>query len=99
MIAKVLGTLLLCALALPALATDIYRWTDETGRVNYGNVVPDRFKRVATKIDTASTRVVVTDQQPNAATAATPAAPSASTGSSAAGTSRPEVTGPHGVGY
>jgi hypothetical protein len=91
MIAKILGTLLLSALALPALAEDIYRWTDETGRVNYGNVVPDRFKRVATKIDTSSTRVVVTNPQN---------APSASTGSSSAGTTgRPEVTGPHGVGY
>jgi hypothetical protein len=90
MIAKLLGTLLLATLAMPALANDIYRWTDETGRVNYGNVVPERFKKVATKIDTGSTRVVVTDPQ---------STPSASTGSSAAGTSRPEVTGPHGVGY
>jgi hypothetical protein len=90
MIAKLLGTLLLGALALPAFATDIYRWTDETGRVNYGNVVPDRFKRAATKIDTSSTRVVVTNPQN---------APSASTGSSSAGASRSEVTGPHGVGY
>jgi hypothetical protein len=90
MIAKLLGTLLLSALALPALAEDIYRWTDETGRVNYGNVVPDRFKRAATKIDTSSTRVVVTNPQN---------APSASTGSSAAGASQPPVTGPHGVGY
>ena len=92
MIAKLLGTLLLATIAMPALANDIYRWTDETGRVNYGNVVPERFKKVATRIDTGSTRVVVTDPQN---------APSASTGSSSAGagTSQPPVTGPHGVGY
>jgi hypothetical protein len=99
MIAKVTGTLLLAALALPAYAADIYRWTDETGRVNYGNVVPDRFKRVATKIDTSGSRVAVTDGRQNATT---PVEPSASTGSSApasAGGSQPPVTGPHGVGY
>jgi hypothetical protein len=100
MIAKVTGTLLLAALALPAFAADdIYRWVDETGRVNYGNVVPDRFKRVATKIDTSGARVAVTNGRQNATTAE----PSASTGSSAAGSSaggsRPPVTGPHGVGY
>ena len=102
MIAKVTGTLLLAALALPVYAAeDIYRWTDETGRVNYGNVVPDRFKRLATKIDTSGSRVAVTDGRQNATT---PVEPSASTGSSArsgasAGAGQPPVTGPHGVGY
>lgn len=100
MIAKVTGTLLLAALALPAYAADIYRWTDETGRVNYGNVVPDRYKRIATKIDTSGARVAATDGRQNATT---PAAPSASTGSSSGsastGAGQPPVTGPHGVGY
>ena len=101
MIAKVTGTLLLAAMALPAFATDIYRWTDETGRVNYGNVVPDRYKRIATKIDTSGAQVATTNGRQNAAT---PAEPSASTGSSAprgasTGSSQPPVTGPHGVGY
>jgi hypothetical protein len=101
MIAKVTGTLLLAALALPAYAADdIYRWVDETGRVNYGNVVPDRFKRVATKIDVSGSRVAVTNGRQNATT---PVEPSASTGASAGGAStgagQAPVTGPHGAGY
>ena len=95
MISRLLGTLLLSALALPALATDIYRWTDETGRVNYGNAVPDRYKQVARKIDTGASRVVVTDvQRQNAQRAEMPVEPSASVGS---GT--PPPVGPGGVGY
>jgi hypothetical protein len=94
MISKLTGMLLLGALAVPAYATDIYRWTDDTGRVNYGNEVPARFKSVARKIDTSGTQVtVVNGQRQNAAQAARPAEPSASTGS---GT--PPV-GPGGVGY
>ena len=98
MIAKVTGTLLLAALALPAYATDIYRWVDETGRVNYGNVIPDRYKHAARKIDTSGAQVAVTNGRQNAAE------PSASTGSSApngaaAGAGKAPVTGPHGVGY
>jgi hypothetical protein len=96
MIAKVTGALLLAALALPASAADIYRWTDETGRVNYGNVVPDRYKHAARKIDTSGAQVATTNGRQNATT---PVEPSASTGSSAAGTGQAPVTGPHGVGY
>ena len=96
MIAKVIGTLLLAALALPAFAADIYRWTDETGRVNYGNVVPDRYKHAARKIDTNGAQVATTNGRQNTAT---PVEPSASTGSSAPGASQAPITGPHGVGY
>jgi hypothetical protein len=93
---SVIAVLLLASVPFAAQAADIYRWTDETGRVNYGNVVPERFKRVATRVDTSSQVVSV---QPPAVGAtqrgATPFdPPSASTG---AGT--PPVTGPGGVGY
>jgi hypothetical protein len=94
MVSKLLGTLLLGALAIPAYATDIYRWTDETGRVNYGNEVPARFKSVARKIDTSGTQVTVNNGQRQNPQAARPADPSASTGS---GT--PPPVGPGGVGY
>jgi hypothetical protein len=94
--ARILGTLLLGALALPAQAADIYRWTDDAGTVNYGNVVPERYKSFARKIDTSGSRVVVNggESRNMARTPALPNEPSASTGAG-----RPDVTGPHGLGY
>ena len=97
--ARILGTLLLGALALPAYAADIYRWTDDTGRVNYGNVVPERYKTYARKIDTSGSRVVVNGAQSRDMARTPPLAtePSASTGAG-----RPEAgtsNGPHGLGY
>ncbi|NUZ07857.1 DUF4124 domain-containing protein [Piscinibacter koreensis] len=41
---------LLSALA-PALAADIYRWTDESGRTHLSDVVPERYKRSAQRVD------------------------------------------------
>lgn len=40
-------------LSLPSLspATDIYRWVDEQGRTHAGDVVPERYKGVAVRID------------------------------------------------
>lgn len=36
-----------------AHATDIYRWTDETGRVHMSDSVPERYRAGATRIDSA----------------------------------------------
>ena len=66
MISKLIGLLLLGVLSLPAMATDIYRWTDQDGRVNYGDSVPERFKHAARKIDIGDT-VVSTEAQRQAA--------------------------------
>lgn len=100
MISKVTGLLMLGALALPAQATDIYRWTDDTGRVNYGNSVPERYKHVARKIDTTASQVSVTDAQRGTAEAAARGQDaSSSAGSSSAGGGRPAPAGPGGVGY
>lgn len=94
MISRLLAVLLVGSMPFAAQAADIYRWTDETGRINYGNVVPDRYKSAARKVDTSSQVVNV---QPPASTAqrgTTPADPSASTGAGS-----PPMTGPGGVGY
>lgn len=103
MITKVTGILLLGALALPAYATDIYRWTDETGRVNYGNSVPQRYKQVARKIDTSAAQVSVTDAQRRADTArsqdGSASAGASAGGSASTGSGTPSPVGPGGVGY
>ena len=49
-LALLLGT----AGLLPAHAADIYRWVDETGRTHLSDVVPDRYKRSAVRIDPQS---------------------------------------------
>ena len=77
---SIIGLLLLGSLALPAQAADIYRWTDDEGRVNYGNVIPERYKTYARKIDTSGSRVAVTDGARPAPSAEV--FPSSSTGSS-----------------
>ena len=46
-LALLLGT----ACALTANAADIYRWVDETGRTHLSDVVPDRYKRSAVRVD------------------------------------------------
>jgi Domain of unknown function (DUF4124) len=40
--------LLLCS---PAAAVDIYRWVDENGKVHVSDVVPERYKKTAKRID------------------------------------------------
>ena len=40
--------LLLCS---PAAAVDIYRWVDDNGKVHVSDVVPERYKKRAMRID------------------------------------------------
>jgi hypothetical protein len=44
----------------PLLAADVYRWVDETGRTQYSDVVPERYKSAARRVDT---RPLVTDEE------------------------------------
>lgn len=37
--------------ATSALAVDMYRWVDERGVTNVSDAVPDKYKHVATKVD------------------------------------------------
>lgn len=49
------------SLASAAEAGDIYTWKDATGRVQMSDVVPDKYKRTATRIDPR--RFELTSQQ------------------------------------
>ena len=53
MIFRMIGLMALAAAlaSAQAQAGDIYRWTDEQGRVNYGDAVPDRYKRTAKRVE------------------------------------------------
>jgi hypothetical protein len=85
MISRLIGLMILGAVLFPTLAqaNDIYRWTDEQGRVTYGDSVPDRYKRIARKVEIGFDGV---DMQGVAGTAGQkpqinpPAAPSSATG-------------------
>ncbi|MCU0927044.1 MAG: DUF4124 domain-containing protein [Hydrogenophaga sp.] len=55
---------LLCsvmALVAPLQAADIYRWVDDQGRTHLSDVVPDRYRDSATRID--SRRYELTPEQ------------------------------------
>jgi len=45
---------LLGSLSLAASAADVFRWTDERGKVHYGETVPERYKATAKKVDAAN---------------------------------------------
>jgi hypothetical protein len=49
--ARTLLTSLVLATAVAANATVIYRWVDEDGRTHVSDVVPDKYKKSATRID------------------------------------------------
>ena len=93
MISRLIGLMILGAVSVsaPAQAGDVYRWTDEEGRVSYGDSVPDRYKRVARKIDTgldtqgAASAAKKTQVNP-------PAAPTSATGSGRPAEAKPGGT-------
>lgn len=61
---KRLAMLLVCAaFSLAAVATDMYRWVDENGRVSISDNVPARYRDVATKIDTSASDISDARQQ------------------------------------
>lgn len=45
---------LAAGLAFGAGATDIYRWVDENGRTHLSDVVPERYRDAATRVDSRS---------------------------------------------
>jgi hypothetical protein len=44
-------------------AADIYQWVDESGRTQISDVVPARYKNVATRIDTSASKVTERQRQ------------------------------------
>lgn len=95
---RLIGLTLLGAVFVSAMAQagDIYRWTDERGNVNYGDSVPDQYKRVAKKVE-----IIVDVVDPNAAARAarekaqssSPAAPSSAAGSGQPAGAKPGAAG------
>ncbi|WP_221227773.1 DUF4124 domain-containing protein [Rhodocyclus tenuis] len=59
--------LFILACMLPALACggEIYRWTDDTGQVHYGDTVPSAYQRAAKPVDLNN--VEVSDEERQAA--------------------------------
>jgi len=49
--------LALALLSLPAGAADIYRWVDENGKVHVSDVVPEKYRKSAKRIDTGPSEV------------------------------------------
>lgn len=52
--------LLVCSLltaALTASATVIYRWVDESGRTHISDVVPEKYRKSATRVDSSEFEV------------------------------------------
>lgn len=52
-----LAALLLGLLAFPACAADIYRWVDENGKVHVSDVVPEKYRSSARRIDSRESEV------------------------------------------
>jgi Domain of unknown function (DUF4124) len=56
-----LGALLLLASA--AIATAVYRWVDDQGKVHYSDVVPERFRSNAKPVDAPANEPTVEQQR------------------------------------
>jgi Domain of unknown function (DUF4124) len=52
-----LALLLLGLLSFPACAADIYRWVDENGKVHVSDVVPEKYRNSAKRIDSRESEV------------------------------------------
>ena len=48
--AKIAFLLAFASLSCAALGADIYKWVDEKGRIQYGQSVPDKYKKSAKKV-------------------------------------------------
>jgi hypothetical protein len=64
---KVAAAAAVLIFTLVAQAGDIYTWKDDTGRVQMSDVVPEKYKRTATRMDTR--RFELTPEQRTAAQA------------------------------
>lgn len=51
MIPRIALLALLCSLPFAARAADVYRWVDEAGKTHYGDIVPDKYKQTAKRVD------------------------------------------------
>lgn len=42
---------IICLLATAAVASTVYRWVDEQGKVHYSDLVPERYRNTAKPVD------------------------------------------------
>jgi hypothetical protein len=84
LVARVVAALLALALWSAASAVEVYRWVDDRGITNVSDVVPDKYKRVAQKVefapvepDDATRRAAVARAAAIASAAASGAGPTA----------------------
>lgn len=61
MLNRIAALLLLYSMSLAASAGEVFKWVDENGKVHYGDVLPDKYKQQAKKVDSADPGV--TDAQ------------------------------------
>lgn len=55
--ARVMALTFWIALSQPACATVIYRWVDEGGRTHVSDVVPEKYRKAATRIESGDSDV------------------------------------------
>jgi len=51
MIYRILLLLAFASMSAGTYAADVYKWVDDKGRTQYGESVPAKFKKSATKVD------------------------------------------------
>ena len=73
-------------------AAEVFKWTDENGKVHYGESVPERYQRKATRIDTESSRPTDAQREQAASRAARDKAKAQSGVRDASEPARPEAS-------
>lgn len=67
---KFLTLLACCLMANASHAQEIYRWVDESGRIQFSDQVPERYRNNARRVDTNSSELTETQRQDAAERAA-----------------------------
>lgn len=75
-------------------AADIFKWVDEKGQVHYGQTVPEKFKRSATKVDRVEPAPSEAQRQEAAARAAQEKAKAESLATERANSTKPRSDPP-----
>jgi hypothetical protein len=90
----VLLTLAICLHASPVAAGDIYRWVDDAGRTQLSDVVPEKYRAKAQRIDSKQFELSPAQRAEAAARAARERAALAAAGASAVRAAQPPASAP-----
>jgi hypothetical protein len=93
-VSKLVVSLLAAFVCASAIAVEMYRWVDDKGVTNISDVVPDKYKKSATKVDSTQFEP---DEQSHRAAAARAAATASAAASSPAPALPPTSAGAIGV--